>query len=110
MENIPACPKCAMEHTYPDGDHYICPDCAHEWLINPPEVVEEVREVRDSLGNILQDGDDVLIIKDLKVKGAATLKKGTKARSIRIIEGDHDIACRIDGISLELKSEFLRKA
>ena len=114
MEHIPACPQCGMEHTYPDESNYICPDCAYEWPINAEDgtdaTAEQTREVRDSNGNLLKDGDDVLIIKDLKVKGSSTLKKGTKARGIRIIEGDHDIACRIDGIALELKSEFLRKA
>ena len=111
MENIPACPKCAMEHTYPDGNNYICPDCAYEWPIHAAEIVEETPEVRDSNGNLLQDGDDVLLIKDLKVKGSSTnLKKGTKARGIRLIPGDHDVSCRIDGTAYELKSEFLRKA
>lgn len=111
MENIPACPQCAMEHTYPDGDNYVCPDCAHEWPMHTTESTEETREVRDSNGNPLKDGDDVLLIKDLKVKGSSTnLKKGTKARGIRIIDGDHDVACRINGTSYELKSEFLKKA
>lgn len=111
MENIPACPQCGMEHTYPDGDHYVCPDCAHEWPMVAEESTSEVKEVRDSNGTVLQDGDDVLLIKDLKVKGSSTnLKKGTKVRSIRIIDGDHDIACRINGTPYELKSEFLRKA
>ena len=111
MQNIPASPQCAMEHTYPDGDLYICPDCAHEWPMVADTPEEEHREVRDSNGNLLQDGDDVLLIKDLKVKGSSTnLKKGTKARGIRIIDGDHDVACRINGISYELKSEFLKKA
>lgn len=111
MENIPACPQCSMEHTYPDDENYVCPDCAHEWPMQAAETTEEVREVRDSNGNVLKDGDDVLLIKDLKVKGSSTnLKKGTKARGIRIIDGDHDIACRIDGTPYELKSEFLRKA
>ena len=100
-----------MEHTYPDDENYVCPDCAHEWPMQAAETTEEVREVRDSNGNVLKDGDDVLLIKDLKVKGSSTnLKKGTKARGIRIIDGDHDIACRIDGTPYELKSEFLRKA
>lgn len=111
MENIPACPQCAMEHTYPDGINFICPDCAYEWPMQATESVEETAEVRDSNGNLLKDGDDVLLIKDLKVKGSSTnLKKGTKARGIRLIDGDHDVSCRIDGTSYELKSEFLRKA
>lgn len=112
MEHLPACPQCTMEHTYPDGDNYICPDCAHEWPIQATESSTDTdREVRDSNGNVLKDGDDALLIKDLKVKGSSTnLKKGTKVRSIRIIDGDHDIACKINGISYELKSEFMRKA
>lgn len=111
MENIPACPQCAMEHTYPDGTNYVCPDCAYEWPMHAEENTEEKAEVRDSNGNVLQDGDDVLLIKDLKVKGSSTnLKKGTKARGIKLIDGDHDVSCRIDGTSYELKSEFLRKA
>lgn len=100
-----------MEHTYPDGENYVCPDCAHEWPMQATEASDDTREVRDSNGNVLQDGDDVLLIKDLKVKGSSTnLKKGTKVRGIRIIDGDHDIACRINGISYELKSEFMKKA
>lgn len=111
MENLPACPQCTMEHTYPDGNNFICPDCAYEWPMQVTENVEETAEVRDSNGNLLKDGDDVLLIKDLKVKGSSTnLKKGTKARGIRLIAGDHDVSCRIDGTSYELKSEFLRKA
>ena len=111
MDQIPACPQCTMEHTYPDGENYVCPDCAHEWPMQATEASDDTREVRDSNGNVLQDGDDVLLIKDLKVKGSSTnLKKGTKVRGIRIIDGDHDIACRINGISYELKSEFMKKA
>lgn len=111
MQSIPACPQCAMEHTYPDGNLYICPDCSYEWPIHASEDTEEVHQVRDSNGNPLQDGDDVLLIKDLKVKGSSTnLKKGTKVRGIRLIEGDHDVSGRINGTSYELKSEFLRKA
>lgn len=111
MHSIPACPQCSMEHTYPDGETYICPDCAYEWPIQAAETTEEIRQVRDSNGNPLQDGDDVLLIKDLKVKGSSTnLKKGTKVRGIRIIDGDHDISGRINGTSYELKSEFLKKA
>ncbi len=111
MENIPACPQCSMEHTYPDGEHYVCPDCAFEWPIVAQAAAEDTFEIRDSNGNVLKDGDDVLLIKDLKVKGSSTnLKKGTKARGIRLMAGDHDVACKIDGTSYELKSEFLRKA
>ncbi len=100
-----------MDHTYPDQELYICPDCAHEWPIKAAAIAEEELSVRDSNGNVLKDGDDVLLIKDLKVKGSSTnLKKGTKVRGIRIIRGDHDIACRINGTPYELKSEFLRKA
>lgn len=111
MQSIPACPQCGMNHTYPDQELYICPDCAHEWPIVATHHDEEAKVVRDSNGTPLQDGDDVLLIKDLKVKGSSTnLKKGTKVRGIRIIDGDHDIACRINGTPYELKSEFLKKA
>lgn len=111
MQSLPHCPACGMDHTYPDQDLYICPDCAHEWPMQVAEPTEAAPTVRDSNGTPLQDGDDVLLIKDLKVKSSSTnLKKGTKVRGIRIIDGDHDIACRINGTSYELKSEFLRKA
>lgn len=110
--DIPACPVCGMNNTYPDGDHLICPDCAHEWsLISTPETVEEKRIHKDAHGNVLNDGDSVTLIKDLKVKGSSlVIKGGTKIKNIRLVDGDHDIDCKVDGQSMLLKSEFMKKA
>jgi protein PhnA len=113
MSDLPNCPKCQSEFTYADGSLYICPECAHEWSAEAAaEVVEARRVWRDANGNELQDGDAVTVIKDLKVKGSSSVVKvGTKVKNIRLIEGDHDIDCRIDGIgAMQLKSEFVRKA
>lgn len=111
--SLPACPKCHSEFTYADGLMLICPECAHEWSPDEAEVVEAdaPRIVRDAVGNVLADGDNVTVIKDLKIKGSsAVVKMGTKVRGIRLVEGDHDIDCRIDGIGpMKLKSEFVRK-
>lgn len=110
MNEFPNCPKCNSEYTYQDGVMYICPMCGHEW--NDAVVTEEVKIVRDANGNILQDGDSVTVIKDLKVKGSSSvIKIGTKVKSIRLVDGDHDIDCRIDGFGeMSLKSEFVKKA
>ena len=91
---------------------YVCPECAHEWLQDAATGAEDARVVRDSNGNVLQDGDTVTVIKDLKVKGSSlVVKVGTKVKNIRIVEGDHDIDCKIDGIgAMQLKSEFVKKA
>lgn len=107
----PNCPKCNSSYTYEDGDLFVCPECAHEWLQNASEEEEEVAVVRDANGNVLQDGDAVTIIKDLKVKGSsAPLKQGTKVKSIRLVDGDHNIDCKIDGFgAMQLKSEFVKK-
>lgn len=113
MSSLPKCPKCGSEYTYEDGTMYVCPECAHEWAISADEVsTAEVAVVRDAHGNELHDGDSVTVIKDLKVKGSSTVVKvGTKVRNIRLVVGDHDIDCRIDGIgSMQLKSEFVKKA
>lgn len=113
MSTIPACPQCTLENTYLDGDNYVCPDCAHEWLA---QAVAEDREegdgvVKDSNGNPLADGDAVILIKDLKVKGSSTvLKKGTKVKSIRLVDGDHEVDCKMDAGSFMLKACFLKKA
>ncbi len=90
----------------------VCPDCAHEWSATQDDAVHEVRVVRDAVGNALQDGDSVTVIKDLKVKGSsAVVKVGTKVRNIRLVEEDHDIDCKVDGVGqMGLKSEFVRKA
>ena len=104
-----------MENTYQDGDNFVCPDCAHEWpMAGSATVADEDGAdavIRDSNGTILADGDSVILIKDLKVKGSSqVLKKGTKVKSIRLVGGDHDVDCKIDGISMSLKSEFPKKA
>jgi protein PhnA len=109
---IPACPVCGIENTYPDSDNFICPDCFHEWSINTQsDEVEEKRIHKDANGNILNDGDTVTLIKDLKVKGSSlVIKGGTKIKKIRLVDGDHDIDCKVDGQSMLLKSEFMKKA
>lgn len=113
MSSLPRCPACGSEHTYEDGGMYVCPECGHEWAIEAaPEDVDQGLVVKDSVGNLLADGDTVTVIKDLKVKGSsAVLKVGTKVRGIRLVEGDHNIDCRIDGFgAMQLKSEFVKKA
>ena len=112
MNYLPKCPKCSSEYTYEDGEMFVCPECAHEWPKMAATPMEEVRVVRDAVGNVLQDGDSVTVIKDLKVKGSsAVVKVGTKVKNIRLVDGDHDIDCKIDGIgAMSLKSEFVRKA
>ena len=113
MSNLPACPQCTLENTYPDGDNLVCPDCGHEW---PAKAVAEDADegdgvIRDANGNPLADGDAVILIKDLKVKGSSTvLKKGTKVKSIRLVDGDHEVDCKMDGGSFMLKACFLKKA
>ncbi|MCC2638809.1 MAG: alkylphosphonate utilization protein [Moraxellaceae bacterium] len=114
MSQLPPCPQCASTYTYEDGDMLVCPECAHEWKPGAPaeEGGEAARVIRDAVGNVLADGDNVTVIKDLKVKGSSlVIKVGTKVRGIRLIEGDHDIDCRIDGVgAMQLKSEFVKKA
>ncbi|MEK6805984.1 MAG: zinc ribbon domain-containing protein YjdM [Pseudomonadota bacterium] len=115
MTDIPSCPKCHKENTYPDGELFICPDCAHEWsqqaAVPAAADDEDKLVVKDAYGNLLQDGDSVTLIKDLKVKGSSlTLKTGTKIKNIRLVAGDHDLDCRVDGMSLMLKSCFMKKA
>lgn len=112
MSNLPNCPKCNSEYTYEDRDLFICPECSHEWTLgSETENSEDTKVVKDSNGNILNDGDSVTIIKDLKVKGSSSaLKKGTKVKNIRLVEGDHNIDCKIDGFgAMQLKSEFVKK-
>jgi protein PhnA len=110
--SLPPCPQCQSEFTYEDGENYVCPECAHEWARNAAAETEEAgRVVRDAVGNVLQDGDTVTVIKDLKVKGSSSVVKvGTKVKNIRLVDGDHDIDCKIDGIgAMGLKSEFVKK-
>lgn len=113
MSALPPCPKCNSEFTYNDGSLYICPECGHEWSADAvAEPVEEGGKVyRDSAGNVLQSGDTVAIIKDLKLKGSAgTIKIGTKIKHIRLVDSDHDIDCKIDGFgAMSIKSEFVKK-
>lgn len=113
MNDLPHCPKCSSEYTYPDGNLYICPECAHEW--SQDAAAEEDSDApiyKDANGNILRDGDTVTVIKDLKIKGTSSVVKvGTKVKNIRLVDGDHDIDCKIDGIGpMKLKSEFVKKA
>lgn len=112
MTSLPNCPKCNSEYTYEDGDVFICPECANEWTLDSINNENaDVIIVKDSNGNILNDGDSVTIIKDLKVKGSSTpLKQGTKVKGIRLVEGDHNIDCKINGFgAMKLKSEFVKK-
>ena len=113
MSGLPPCPKCKSEYAYEDGSMLVCPECAHEWSKDAvAENTEQARVVKDAHGNVLVDGDSVTVIKDLKVKGSSlVVKVGTKVKSIRLVDGDHDIDCRIDGIgAMQLKSEFVKKA
>ncbi len=112
MSELPACPKCQSTLTYEDGALLICPECAHEWSAGEPAGGEDAVVFRDANGNVLADGDTVTVIKDLKVRGSShVVKVGTKVKNIRLVGGDHDIDCRIDGIGqMSLKSEFVRKS
>ena len=110
--SLPKCPKCGSEYTYEDGNMLICPECFHEWTLEESNSENEENVVKDSNGNVLQNGDSVTIIKDLKLKGASSdLKRGTKVKNIRLIDdGIHNIECKIDGFgAMKLKSEFVKK-
>ena len=112
MSALPPCPHCHSQYTYEDGQMLVCPECAHEWSASAAETSgDDEKTVKDSVGNTLQDGDTVTVIKDLKVKGSSlVVKVGTKVKNIRLVDGDHDIDCKIDGIgAMKLKSEFVRK-
>ena len=117
MENLPNCPKCNSEYTYEDGHLIICPECAYEWIPTEEGEEDETKDenvIRDSNGNILEDGDDVTVIKDLRVKGSSSsVKIGTKVKNIKLVHGSsdgHDIDCKIDGFGfMKLKSEFVKK-
>lgn len=119
MDNTSTCPKCSSEHIYADGNLWICPECAHEWSIfSSPESTDEAQvadnQIRDAYGNVLNSGDSVTVIKELKIKGSSSVVKvGTKVKNIRLVDGGdgHDIACKIDGLgSINLKSEFVKKS
>lgn len=113
MGELPKCSKCSSEYTYEDGNIYVCPECAYEW--SKDAVIENTDQelvVRDANGNLLQDGDTVTVVKGLKIKGSSSsVKVGTKVKNIRLVEGDHNIDCKIDGIgAMRLKSEFVKKS
>lgn len=113
MTTLPPCPLCKSEFTYADGELLVCPECAHEWSAAAvPAIEESAKVIRDAVGNALVDGDTVTVIKDLKVKGSSqVVKVGTRVKNIRLVEGDHDIDCKIDGFgAMKLKSEFVKKA
>ena len=110
MSELPPCPKCSSVYTYEDGALLMCPECGHEW--SPGATAQGGEPVHtDANGNVLSDGDTVTVIKDLKLKGSSqVLKVGTKVKNIRLVDGDHDIDCKIDGFgAMKLKSEFVRK-
>lgn len=111
MQTLPPCPKCNSEYSWQDGDMLNCPECGHVWADGADSAADEDLVVKDANGNLLADGDSVTVIKDLKVKGSSTpLKIGTKVKSIRLVEGDHNIDCKIDGFGpMKLKSEFVKK-
>ncbi|MBE9549715.1 MAG: alkylphosphonate utilization protein [Proteobacteria bacterium] len=112
MSDLPNCPECNSEYTYVDGAMFVCPECAHEWSQNATAEAENTQPVyRDANGNILNDGDTVSVIKDLKIRGTSSVVKvGTKVKNIRLVEGDHDIDCKIPGVGpMKLKSEFVKK-
>lgn len=112
MLELPSCPKCNCEYTYEDGNMIVCPECAYEWNAQVKEQEELDSMIKDSNGNILNDGDTVTVIKDLKVKGSSSvIKIGTKVKNIRLVDGDHDIECKIDGFGdMKLKSSVVKKA
>lgn len=115
MEQLPNCPKCNSEYTYEDGSLFICPECAHEWSKDAVEEVEEdVLVVKDANGTVLADGDDVTVVKDLKVKGSSSgIKVGTKIKGIRLVDGNdgHNIDCKVPGVgAIKLKQEFVKKS
>jgi len=111
MSELPNCPQCKSEYTYEDGIMLVCPECAHEWSKGAADSGDAEKVIRDSNGNVLTDGDTVSVIKDLKVKGTSSVVKvGTKVKNIRLVDGDHDIDCKVPGIgAMKLKSEFVKK-
>ncbi len=113
MSDLPPCPKCSSPYTYEDGQIFVCPECAHEWSGSEVEAKESTApQFLDANGNELKDGDTVTVIKSLKIKGSSSsVKVGTKVKGIRLVDGDHNIDCKIDGIgAMKLKSEFVKKA
>lgn len=112
MSELAPCPECKSVYTYEDGTQLVCPECGHEWAEGEAVADDADKVIRDAHGNELQDGDTITVIKDLKVKGSSSVVKvGTKVKNIRLVDGDHDIDCKIDGVgAMKLKSEFVKKA
>ena len=112
MTTLPSCPQCKSEYTYQDGGLLICPECSYEWDLHQEQSVEQLKIIKDANGTVLNDGDSITVIKDLKIKGSSlVVKVGTKVKNIRLVDGDHDIDCKIDGIgAMKLKSEFVKKS
>lgn len=111
MSEFPPCPACAEEITYPDMHNYVCATCGHEWPMQEDTEADNQPKFRDAHGTPLEDGDTVTLIKDLKVKGSSmVVKMGTRITNIKLVEGDHDVDCRVDGQKLMLKSCFMKKA
>lgn len=112
MSELPACPNCNSSYAYEDGAMLVCPECGHEWSASQNDTVTDALHVKDAHGNVLQDGDTITVIKDLKVKGSSlVVKVGTKVKNIRLVQGDHNIDCKIEGVgAMQLKSEFVKKA
>ena len=113
MSQLPNCPKCNSEYTYDDGSLFVCPECAHEWeKVSEKSEDEKAEVVSDANGNVLNDGDSVVVIKDLKIKGSSSVVKvGTKVKNIRLVSGAHNIDCKVPGVgAMGLKSEFVKKS
>ena len=112
MANLPRCPNCNSEWTYEEVGTFVCPECGHEWSGSTEDQTEDTLVVKDANGNALNDGDTIVVIKDLKVKGSSSVVKvGTKVKNLRLVEGDHDIDCKVPGIgAMQLKSEFVKKS
>lgn len=113
MNTVPSCPKCQSDYVYKDSTLFICPECGHEWMVDTVEENNTHHEsvIKDANGQVLRDGDTVTVIKDLKIKGSSSVVKvGTKVKNIRLVEGDHDIDCKVDGVgAMKLKSQFVKK-
>jgi len=112
MSTLPACPQCTLENTYPDGDNYVCADCGYEWPMAEEAALDDGGDatVKDANGTVLNNGDAIVLIKDLKVKGSSiTLKMSTKVKSIHLVGGDHEVDCKMDAGSFMLKAAFLKK-
>jgi len=115
MNTVPPCPKCQSDYAYKDGALFVCPECEHEWMVDAVDAIKEKTKtapvIKDANGQVLQNGDTVTVIKDLKIKGSSSVVKvGTKVKNIRLVEGDHDIDCKVDGVGeMKLKSKFVKK-